>query len=109
MADSTFDFTHAFIHQLLDGAGFENLSEEMRAQYVPQFAAEAERRLGIAMLPLLNEQQAKDFAAMVQNEATTPQQIEEFWKGAVPNFEAVVKQTLEDFANEIRDAVATLR
>ena len=95
-----FDFLRSYIEQLLDKHGFETLSEETRAQYVPQFVAEAERRLGIALMPHLDESAAKEFESLLTNEDMTTDQLQSFWQTHVPNFESIVKETLENFAKE---------
>jgi len=97
-----FDFLKMFIEQILDNNGFGELSEETRKQFVPMFAAEAERRLGLALLPLLTDAQAKELEALMKNSSRTPQMVEKFWKSSVPNFENTVKETLDKFALEFK-------
>ncbi len=106
--DMQFDFLHQFIQHALDEAGFENLTEQTRAEYVPQFAAEAERRIGLALLPLLSEQSAQELGTMLEQEDLTPEEMRNFWMRSIPNFEQVVQQTLADFSKELKDTLANI-
>ncbi len=102
---SQFDFLESFIHKVLDDAGFENMTEATRAQFVPMFVAEAERRLGMALLPLLSDAQAKELAELA-NKNTSSENLANFWQHNVPNFEQVVGQTLNQFAQEFKKTLA---
>lgn len=100
-----FDFLKTFIAELLDGSGFASLSEQTRQQYAPQFQAEAERRLGLALLPRLNEKSAEELAELVSNPNTKPEDLREFWLANIPDFNALVENTLRSFADEFRQAL----
>jgi hypothetical protein len=104
-----FDLLESFIHTVLDEAGFESLSEATRGQFVPMFVAEAERRLGLALLPLLNDNQAEQLADLANNEKTTAEDLANFWQQNVPNFQTVVEQTLAAFAEEFKKTLATVQ
>ncbi|MFA7245525.1 MAG: DUF5663 domain-containing protein [Candidatus Magasanikbacteria bacterium] len=103
-----FDFLKVFIEKTLDEAGFENLSEETRAAYVPQFIAEAERRLGLALIPKLDESAVKELESLLKRENFSPEDLQQFWLNNVTNFQATVEQTLLDFKGELKDIVSTL-
>ena len=107
--DAQFDFLQSYIHQILDNNGFEAVSEETRNKYVPQFVAEAQRRLGLALLPHLSEKAATDFSGLVENENLTQDQLVSFWKENVPDFENIVQETLKGFAEEIKGIFADLQ
>ena len=97
-----FDFLESFIHNVLDEAGFEGLSEATRAQFVPMFVAEADRRLGLALLPLLTDEQVKQLADLANNDKTTAENLAQFWQETAPNFQEVVQSTLAAFAEEFK-------
>lgn len=103
-----FDFLRTYIETLLDQSGFAEVSEAARAQYVPQFVAEAERRLGLALLPKLSEGAAKELVKLAEAEDTTPDALQEFWQTNVSDFSAIVEKTLADFANELKNVVKNL-
>ena len=104
-----FDFLESFIHNVLDEAGFENLSEATRNQFVPMFVAEAERRLGLALLPLLTDKQASELADLANNDKTTAEDLANFWQQNVPNFQTVVEETLTAFAEEFKQTLAAVQ
>lgn len=100
-----FDFLESFIHKVLDEAGFENLSEETRSQFVPMFVAEAERRLGMTLLPLLSENQAKQLVELADQNGSA-EELAAFWQTSIPDFEQLVQQTLSAFAQEFKKTLA---
>lgn len=104
----SFDFLSSFIEQLLDGAGFDTLSERTRQQYIPQFVAEAERRLGLAVIPLLTEESVKELTTLVEG-SPSAKELNNFWKQAVPKFDEVVKHTLNNFAEEMKKTLGIIR
>ncbi len=101
-----FDFLRQYIETLFDENGFEGLNETTRAQFVPQFVAEAERRIGLAVLPLLTPASAETLAGLLKNEKVTAEQLQEFWKTNVPQFETEVKKALQQFAAEFKKTLA---
>lgn len=107
--EQQFDFLRVFIERILDQNGFDNLTEETRAQYIPQFIAEAERRLGLAVMPKLTPETAEELANLLPNKNLTSDQLRDFWYRSVPDFDSMVKQTLDDFAKEIGGLVAEIK
>ena len=109
MADANFDFLASFIHQLLDDAGFAEMSEEVRKQFVPQFTMEAERRLGLALLPLLKDKQMEELMKITNDKKSTPETYAAFWQKAVPDFQDVVDKTMQGFAAEFKKTLSGLK
>lgn len=93
------------ILNVLNENGFDKLDEESKKAYLPQYVAQAEQRLGAALLPLLNEEAAKKFVELT-NQETAPETWWNFWQTNVVDFEAVVKRVLSDFALEIKESFA---
>ncbi len=109
MADTTqFDFLQAFIEKTLDEAGMESLTEETRGQYVPQFMAEAERRIGIALTPLLNEQAADELAELLRSGNATPEAMQKFWTTHVPNVQTEIQRVLQEFGQELKETLGNM-
>lgn len=104
-----FDFLESFIHNVLDEAGFEELSETTRNQFVPMFEAEAERRLGLNLLPLLNDKQSEELVKIAADTESNQENLVKFWQESIPNFEEVVKKTLDDFAVEFKQTLANIQ
>ncbi len=103
-----FDFLKQFIEHALDEAGFQNLTEETRGQYVPQFVAEAERRIGLALIPRLTEDSAKELEQLLEKDDLTPEEMRNFWTDTIPDFENVVGDTLRSFSQELKDTLNEL-
>ncbi len=93
------------IVSILNANGFENLDDDAKATYLPQFMAQAEQRIGAALMPLLTKESAAEFVELTKKE-TTPEQWWKFWETSVPNFTEVVKATMEKFAGEVKESLA---
>lgn len=104
-----FDFLHDYIMQTLSACGYENLSENLKSEYVPQFIAHAETRIGAALLPSLTEAGAKEMAGLLKSEKVTPEDWANFWQKNVPNYPEIVKKTLADFAEEMKQIFADIK
>lgn len=89
---------------ILNNNGFDKLDAEAKKEYIPQFMAQAEQRIGAALLPLLNENSATKFVELSKKD-TTPDQWWKFWQDNVPNFTDTVKQALEQFAAEVKESM----
>ncbi|MBI5728875.1 MAG: hypothetical protein HY983_01335 [Candidatus Magasanikbacteria bacterium] len=97
----SFSFLEKFVLEALQSHGFDKLSPADQVSFFPQFMAEAEERLGIALLPrLTSESAAKELDVLLQKESA-PEEWSIFWKKHVPDFTAVVKDTLQKFASEL--------
>ncbi|OGH89709.1 MAG: hypothetical protein A2537_02330 [Candidatus Magasanikbacteria bacterium RIFOXYD2_FULL_36_9] len=88
---------------ILNENGFDKLDEEAKKEYLPQFLAQAQQRIGAALLPLLSEDSAKQFVELSKKE-TNPEKWWEFWQTNVPNFNDVVKNALAGFAQEVKNS-----
>lgn len=82
--------------------GFGVLSDEQMKQYAPTLAALIEERIGIELLPKLNEAQTKQMMDLTENEQTTPKAWHDFWVAARPNFEEVVAGIVGEFSAEAK-------
>lgn len=103
-----FDFLRQYIEQVLDANDFGGLTEDTRAEFIPQFVAEAERRIGLAMLPLLTEDSATELTRLIQDPTVDAATLQRFWETNIPNFSQLLTATLENFAKEIKQTVANL-
>ncbi len=103
MAEAQKNFLEVYLLQVLNENGFEKLDDDAKKMYFPQFMAQAEQRLGATLLPLLNEETANKFVELTKQQAD-PNTWFEFWNANIPNFEEVIKKTLNDFAVEIKAA-----
>lgn len=103
-----FDFLHEYIEEALRQAGYGNLDEKTKQEFFPRFVAQAEVRLGSAIMPLINEDAAKELESKIKNNAD-PEEWLKFWQKNVPNFQDVVAKTLKDFVEEIKQLADGLK
>jgi len=104
-----FDFLHDYIIQVLADCGYNDLSEDLKRDYVPQFIAHAETRIGAELLPLLKESMAKDMANLLKSDRTAPEEWAKFWAKNVPNYQDIVQKVLTDFAVELKQILADVK
>ncbi|HLC69454.1 MAG TPA: DUF5663 domain-containing protein [Patescibacteria group bacterium] len=95
-----FTFLEQYILEVLAQNGLDNLNEELKKSYLPQLMVEAEYRLGLALMPKLNETQVDEFMAFVEKGADGEEMMK-FWQAAVPDFQEQVKETLLKFSEEV--------
>lgn len=95
------DIIQDFVAGILKEHGFNFLPAEEQKQYLLQFSAEAERRIGIALRPKLTEKSAREFEKLIDNYTSTPEEWNNFWQTNVPDYTELVKSALHAYANEI--------
>lgn len=94
-----------FVLRVLAECGLDDLSEENKAAYVPQYVAEAQRRVGEALLPLLDENGVEQLAELIKTKEENGEEWWQFWQNKVPNFNQVVATTLEAYAADMKKAL----
>lgn len=99
---ANFDFLQNYVEETLRQSGFGNLSEEMKKEFMPRFVAQAELRLGAALLPLLSESSAKEMSKMIDARENNPEEWLKFWQRNIKDFDNVAQKVLKDFAEEIK-------
>lgn len=104
-----FSFLETIIHNMMDDAGFAEMSEETRDQFFPQFVAEAERRIGLAYTALLDDAGADAFAELFAGEEVDPSAVQSFLATHIPEYQALANKTLNAFAIEFKEAVAEMK
>lgn len=103
------DFLYAFIEDQLEKNGFGDVDEETKTAYINRFLAELHRRLGVAVMPHLNEESAKELGALLESESVSPVNLEMFWKNNVTNFDTIVAKVLDDFSLEMKKTFADIK
>ncbi len=96
----TMDFVEQFVRDMLQKSGFGEITEQTEREYIPQLVAEAERRIGLALLPHLDEAGAEEFARIAQSEEPSGQEMFAFMQQHVPNMQQFIQQALEDFSKD---------
>ncbi|TAN33845.1 hypothetical protein EPN28_01240 [Patescibacteria group bacterium] len=104
-AQPKFDFLIEYILGLLEKNNI-NLTAEQKKIYVPQILAQVELRLGLKLLPLLNEKQKDKFVKLMNHDKTTPTEWSDFWHESVPTFDEDVQTVLMEFAEKVKTILA---
>lgn len=81
---------------------FGELTEEQKQMFVPEMTELIEERVGIILLPKLSQENAAEFADLLDKE-TGPEEWKNFWYNALPNFEEEMKSILSAFVLEISE------
>ena len=102
-----FDFLRQFIEQTLDDVGLGGLTESEKEQYLPQLARQLQERIGIVLLPKLNNADLDRFSKLTE-EGGSAGEWQAFWQSAIPNFEEEFKTVLSDFADDVRKIVQSV-
>lgn len=89
---------------LADSLGLTKLPPAEREALGLRFLAEAEKRLGIAILPHLSAVDAARFSELLSFE-TTPETWQAFWKKAVPTLAPLEDGVLRDLEADFRHAL----
>ena len=95
-----FDFLIEYVLALLE-ANDVILDDAQKQVYVPQIAGQASMRLGLVLMPKLNEQQQKQLTVLMNNNASAKEWLG-FWKASVPTFEDDVKNVLLEFTDKVK-------
>jgi len=93
-----------YVLNILKENGYDKLDEADQKLYLIQFTAEAERRMGAELLPLLDEKSAKKFTELMEKENTSQEEWGKFWVANVPDFQNLIKKVMKDFAAEVRQS-----
>ncbi len=81
--------------------GLEDLSKKEQQDIVNQMTEAVIKRITYNVLQNLSEEGKKEFHLLVQKES--PKELEDFLKSKVENYEAMVKETAEEFIIEMKE------
>lgn len=98
---SKIDFLQEFVLEVLKRNNL-NFSEEQKIKFVPQILSLLEERIGLEMLPGLNDAQKEQFVKLSNNPHSAPKDWKNFWYSAVPSFEEELKIILLGFAEDVK-------
>ena len=100
-----------YVNQIMQQAGLANLPDnDFKRDYLEKLNAEAQRRLGLMALSEMDEAGIKDFEKLMQeNKSPNPEELIEFFKARVPDFETKVTAALKQFAEEFISGAEKLR
>lgn len=93
------------MEQVLADTDLGALSEEQKNVYLPQITALLEERVGLELLPKLDEAQTQKFGELMDKDAAA-EQWAAFWPTAMPKFEEEMKRILAAFAKQVKGILA---
>ncbi len=99
------DFFEAFIVNMFSEIGFDRMSEDQQALYIPQFTAELRQKISNELVPRLSKDQVEQFVALVDNPVTTGEDWRNFWYTNIPNFDQELGNILLAFTEEVKASV----
>ncbi len=105
MTDAKFNFLEEQILAVLENSGLKDLSEQNKAIFLPQLAAEAEYRLGLVMVEKLSEEQLAELVKLTERGASQ-KEMEKFWLTNVADFNEIVAKTMAEFAKDCQVILA---
>jgi len=97
---TTNDPIQVYVEQLLSAAGLNELPSDMKDEYSERLGVEVNRRIGLAMMEVLDEKALEGFNALMEKEDVGPADAQDFFRKHVPDYEARIQKTLEDFTKE---------
>ncbi len=101
--DPQFDFLSEYVNSLFDEIGLGDMNEMQKNVYIPRFTALLEERIGLTILPLLNQDQLTKFGEMLDDSSGADNQAwSEFWHGAIPDFDQKIAEILKEFAESAK-------
>jgi len=103
-----YSFLDEYISEIIKNSKVGALSEENEKIYLPQLVAQAEVRLGSALMPKLDDKSAEEFTKLLNNEMSTSEEWQAFWRKSVSDFDEVVSKILIDFAEECKVILAKI-
>ncbi|MFB6226225.1 MAG: DUF5663 domain-containing protein [Candidatus Paceibacteria bacterium] len=95
-----------FILRILEESGLKELTEEQKEEFLPKLVARAEYKIGQALIPKLSEGAAEEFTELQEQEETDPQVWKDFWEENVEDYDQVVTEALDDFAEECKEVLS---
>ena len=89
-----------FVGELFDTHGFDAISEEQRNEFIPQFSAQLQQRLGLAAMKRLDADAQKQLDTLLSDDALEAAMLQTFWQQHIPDYEKMVQEELQVFEKE---------
>ncbi len=99
------DFLSQYIERVLSLVGLSDVTDAQKQTYVPQLSAQLEQRMGLELMPQLDQEQLAEFSRLLSDMHGSAEDWQTFWKSAVPNYEEQVERILQEFAADVQAAM----
>jgi hypothetical protein len=87
--------------KLVDDLGIANLSEEQQNEIIIKVTEVLLKRIFLETMEKLDGEAMDEYDKMVENGASA-QQIEDFFKSKISNYEEMVEKVIDNFKEEMR-------
>ncbi|OGI25326.1 MAG: hypothetical protein A3J76_02055 [Candidatus Moranbacteria bacterium RBG_13_45_13] len=88
---------------IIEELGLNTLPQEKQDELMAKMAEVIVKRIYLETMESLNETDREELVKMLDAKAE-PEQVENFLKGKIENYEEVVKKIIEGFKGEMKDA-----
>lgn len=102
------DPVRAYVEALLAKAGFAHAPAEERLETVEALTAEAQRRIGLELMQVIDPHSLQAFRRLAAEDATEDE-LAAFFDVRVPDAEARVRRALDAFGHECLERAVRLR
>jgi hypothetical protein len=106
---TTQDPIQSFVEQLFEAAGLNNLPADFKKEYVDRTVLEVNRRIGLALVPHLDEKALKEFGILMDKKVLTPEQTMKYFETNIPDVQTKVQGAMEEFAKEFISSAEQMR
>ena len=103
------DFLEDFIDNLMEDVGLDSLDEQTKKRFRGQFISQAERRIGIKLMPELSDEDRSELSQKIKKGETDAQQMHEFWSDKVEDYTDLVREALDEFAVEMKEEMQKIK
>lgn len=100
---STPSVIQVFVHQLMSDAGLDSLDADFREDYAEKLTHQVERHIGIKSVELLDDEGKAAYVEFMQKhekKEPTPEEVVEFFRSHVDDFDGNMKNVLAEFAQD---------
>ena len=97
-----FNFLTEYLQTLIEELGLTAATDEQKKRYIPILQSQLEERIGLELLPKLNDEGLDTFTQMINKGNSTAEEWSTFWKNSIPHFQDEVERILRDYAQEAK-------
>ncbi len=99
------NYIRSFIKEVIKQAGLNDMPEDFLQEYEERLTIEAQKRLGLAAIKELNDEDTAALAKIAEESNNDPQKIQEFLASHIDNFEEKMAKVLAEFGKEVINAI----
>jgi hypothetical protein len=93
--------------KLIDDLGIANLPEEKQNEIIIKSTEVLLKRIFLETMEHLDGEAVDEYDKMVENGAST-EQLDEFFKSKINNYEAMVQKVIDNFREEMKQGTASV-